>query len=143
MFQVGVDNSFKKMNAGKMREKLCDMYPHRFSIPGETEIKSFISAQVIKSKYKKKTANSGRGRPSAENTQIREWVLVLNTCVKTEKYGKPAKIYGAYLAIIGEDKSLWPKSIPLLDGNPDKKKIKEIISRIKSDHKKQITRSIV
>ena len=63
--------------------------------------------------------------------------------MKTEKYGKPAKMYDAYLAIIGEDKPLWPKGIPLLDGNPDKKKIEEIISRIKSNHKKQITKSIV
>ena len=42
------------MSAGKMREMLMRDYPSRFSIPGETEIKSWIGAQQSKKKYKKK-----------------------------------------------------------------------------------------
>ena len=42
MYQEGVRNNSAKMSAGKRREKLLSMYPNRFSIPGETEIKQFI-----------------------------------------------------------------------------------------------------
>ena len=54
MFEKGEENSSNKMNAGQMREALKLKYPHKFAIPGETEIKSHIGAQFQKSKYKKK-----------------------------------------------------------------------------------------
>ena len=39
MFEAGIQNSSSKMSAGKMRDNLMNIYPGRFSIPGETQIK--------------------------------------------------------------------------------------------------------
>ena len=39
MFQMGVENSYNKMSAGKMCEHLQASHPECFYIPGETEIK--------------------------------------------------------------------------------------------------------
>ena len=36
MFELGIKNSSNKMNAGKMKDNLINLYPGRFSIPGET-----------------------------------------------------------------------------------------------------------
>ena len=44
-FELGKNESSTKMNAGQMREALKVKYPLRFSIPGETEIKSYIGVQ--------------------------------------------------------------------------------------------------
>ena len=50
MFQVDAQNSSKKMNAAMMRNELRKLYPNIFSIPGETEIKKYISQLFAKSK---------------------------------------------------------------------------------------------
>ena len=39
MFKQGEKESSNKMTASKMREQLFQMYPNRFSISGEIEIK--------------------------------------------------------------------------------------------------------
>ena len=52
MFQAGVINNSNKMSAGKMRENLLDIYPDRFSIPGEIEIKPFTGK--LSQQYKNK-----------------------------------------------------------------------------------------
>ena len=57
MFNDGCSKSGNKMNPGKMRENLINMFPHKFSIPSELEIKKFIGAQSQKQKYKHKTNN--------------------------------------------------------------------------------------
>ena len=50
MFERGEKESSNKINASKMREQLLQMYPNRFYIPGEIEIKKCISAMVQKKK---------------------------------------------------------------------------------------------
>ena len=47
MFQMGVEYSYNKMSAGKMREQLQASHPDSFSIPGETEIKQFINKMSL------------------------------------------------------------------------------------------------
>ena len=55
MFGRGEQNSSDKMNAAQMRETLATKYPMKFSIPGETEIKTYIGAEFQKSKYTRRT----------------------------------------------------------------------------------------
>ena len=81
IFQSGNKNKFDKMSAAKMREHLQIKYPARFSIPGETEIKTFIGAQHQKSKYKK--INFGgrtRGRSPA-GAKNNSWEMMLQEIV--------------------------------------------------------------
>ena len=64
MFVLGIKNNSKKINAGKMRDNLINLYPGRFSIPGETQMKQFIGklSQHKKNKQKKKSlTKSTRG----------------------------------------------------------------------------------
>ena len=51
MFNDGCSKSANKMNPGKMREFLSNMFPHKFSIPSELEIKKFISSESQKKDY--------------------------------------------------------------------------------------------
>ncbi len=50
-FEEGNKNSSVKMNAAMMQEQPKQQFPNKFSIPGETEIKKYISQLV--SQYKK------------------------------------------------------------------------------------------
>ena len=43
MFQMSVQYSYNRMNAGKMCENLIATYPDSFSISGETQLKQFIN----------------------------------------------------------------------------------------------------
>ena len=54
MFNEGCSNSTNKMNPGKMRETLKNMFPHKFSILSELEIKKFITLESQKHKYSSK-----------------------------------------------------------------------------------------
>jgi len=50
MFEVGVQESSRKMGPAKMRELLVKKYPNKFSIPSETDIKKITDAMFQKSK---------------------------------------------------------------------------------------------
>ena len=56
-FEQGNKRSSKKINAAMMREELQKLYPYVFPIPGETEIKRFISPLFSKSKSSRKSYN--------------------------------------------------------------------------------------
>ena len=78
LFEAGIIDSAKKMNPAKMREQLMSMFPHRFSIPSETEIKKFINLESQKLKYRSKKGNPSeqRGRkPKGTNELI--WANML------------------------------------------------------------------
>ena len=57
MFNDGCSNSAHKMNPGKMRETVMHFFPHRFSIPSELEIKTFITSESQKKKILKNKKN--------------------------------------------------------------------------------------
>ena len=59
-FDEGNKNSSVKMNAAMMREQLKQQFPNKFSIPGETEIKKYISQLVSQSKKKANTTGSNK-----------------------------------------------------------------------------------
>ena len=54
MFCEGTINDGNKMNLGKMRETLMNIFPHKFSIPSELEIKKFITSEAQKQKKRVK-----------------------------------------------------------------------------------------
>jgi len=146
MFEKGQNNSGAKMNPGKMREQLVQKYPLKFAIPGETEIKMFIGAQIQKGKYKRKTTSSTTAVASRRNTNKDAWVVLLENIVKADPARQPRHIVDLYLSMIGEDKNNWPEHIPITnDANNeiDKAKIKAKISQIKTKLQKFNKRSIL
>ena len=142
-YAAGELDSNKKMSAGKMREMLMRDYPSRFSISGETEIKSWIGAQQTKKKYKKKgKGGSGRGRPSS-NYSKGVWEKVVETIVELEPSAKPEDLYKSFLAM-HKDENMFPTDVPRDDSNNiDKKKIKKKINQYKSKLKKNAKMAIL
>ena len=91
MFEIGANDSSRKMNAGKMREKLTILYPNKFSIPSELAIKQFIAAQNKKSKYVSK-----RNQDKRSNVKQKEdWQLKLEEMVTINS--KPTEIYNNFI----------------------------------------------
>ena len=142
-YAAGELDSNKKMSAGKMREMLMRDYPSRFSIPGETEIKSWIGAQQTKKKYKKKgTGVTGRGRPSSDYIKG-DWEKIVESVVDMEPSAKPEDLYKSFLTLHKDD-SMFPKDVPRDDSNNiDKKKIKQKINQYKSKLKKNAKMAIL
>ena len=136
MFQKGVENSSNKMNAGQMREALKIKYPWKFSIPGETEIKSHIGAQFQKSKYKKQSDDSGRGRRA--NFEKPRWHSLVETLVEHEPNSKPEDIYKKFEETIQQDQQqeLY-NDVPLNNCEIDKKQIKQKISQHRQKLRKE------
>ena len=122
MFEIGANDSSRKMNAGKMREKLNILHPNKFSIPSELAIKQFIAAQNQKSKYVAK-----RNRDKRNNVKQKEdWQLKLEEMVTINS--KPSEIYDDFVQYITEHDI----TIPLLDNEePDKLKINLRLTREK------------
>ena len=144
LFEAGNIDSAKKMNPGKMREQLMSMFPHRFSIPSETEIKKFINSESQKLKYKSKNVNSSerRGRKAKGNEVI--WANKLKPFVESNIYDSPEAIYKRFIASLGEDVLTHPPDLPKTeDGQFHKKNIKAMIYQLKSKMKKQAKKTIV
>ena len=66
MFNDGCSNSAHKMNPGKMRETVMHFFPHRFSIPSELEIKTFITSESQKKKNSQKQKKIRKKRKKNE-----------------------------------------------------------------------------
>ena len=87
IFEIESNDSSRKMNTGKMWDKLIILHPNKFSIPSELCIKQFISLQNQKSKY---VAN--RNFDKRKNVkQKEEWQLKLDELVTNNS--KPSDIY--------------------------------------------------
>ncbi len=142
MFEVGIENSSNKMNAAKMRDNLITLYPGRFSIPGETQIRQFIGKLSQQQKDKNKQKNkkgSGRGRKAGGVKS--SWHLCLTQIVQDNPKEKPEVIYNNFMKMF-DDK--LPDDLPLTSENePDKEKIKSTIARFKTNIKKQEKRNII
>ena len=143
MFDQGEKESSNKMNASKMREQLLQMYPNRFSIPGEIEIKKCIGAMTQKKKSTKGTKNRSR-----DTEKDSGWKKILEVLVEQKWKESPKVLYDDFKAIIGIDQSKWPIDIPTIseeDGTltVDMKKIKSVISYLKGKMKKKGKRSLL
>ena len=150
MFEKGNRNKFDKMSAGKMRECLKQKYTGRFSIPGETDIRTFIGAESQKKKKSTQTntqegetiadlvVRRGRGRPKAGETRP-EWEIMLTELVHQHMADKPETIFHRFVPVYNRTfqdrmEAILPFKIPIdtSRGSEDKKSIKAKISQIKS-----------
>jgi len=147
MFEEGKKDPSKKMNPGKMRERLVRKYPNNFSIPGETEIKQFIGSQNQKEKYHEKKNNEGiqsdnRGRKPGLKMV---WKTLLEPFVISRQTTKNAILFDEFMASLGNVES-WPKDLPRNAENTDtadKKKVTSAISNIKQKLKKNAKRALL
>ena len=139
MFNAGIDVSSNKMSEGKMCERLQLLYPGRFSIPGETEIKQYIG--TLSQQGKKKTDNpnkSNRGR-KAGNTTV-SWHPTLKEILDTNPTAKPKQIIEEFLKAFQTEA---PNDLPMKDGSVDIDKIKSTISRFKTKIRKDAMKSVL
>ena len=145
MFEHGNKDSAKKMNPGKMREQLMIMFPHKFSIPSETEIKKFINSESQKLKYKSKKKNSSEQRGRKPKGSIEQmWISSLKPIVENHISESPEAIYKRFLSSFLDDEKNHPPDLPKTgDGGFNKKKIKTTIYQIKTKMKKQAKKSLV
>ena len=88
------------MNPGKMREQLQQMYPFRFSIPGETEIKKFIGLEFQNEKSGNRNEHSTRARNSGSQNTV--WFSMLTPLVKSKLQERPAKIFDYFIESLGD-----------------------------------------
>lgn len=161
MFERGNRNKFDKMSAGKMRECLKQKYTGRFSIPGETDIRTFIGAESQKKKKSTSTnipegetiadvvVRSGRGRPKAGEHKP-EWEIMLTQLVHQNMSNKPETIFHRFVPMYNrtfEDRMevILPFKLPIdtSKGSSDKKLIKAKISQIKSRIKINAKKNLV
>ena len=119
-----------------MREALKIKYPWKFSIPGETEIKSHIGAQFQKSKYKRQADGTGRGRRA--NCEKPKWYSLVEKLVENEPNGKPEQIYDKFVQAILQDKQeqLY-NDVPMNNSAIDKDKIKQKITQHRQKLRKE------
>ena len=143
MFEAGIRNSSTKMSAGKMRDNLLKLYPGRFSIPGETQIKQYIGKlsqqQKSKANNKNSTKKSNRGREAG--TAKKSWHSLLTEIIDVNPKEKPEVIYNCFIETFENN---LPDDLPRTsDDKPDKIKIKSTIARFKNNMKKSKKRSII
>ena len=145
MFREGTINDGNKMNPGKMRETLMNMFPHKFSIPSELEIKKFITSEAQKHKKKgKRNENPAerRGRKSGGTTGI--WTTLLNPLIEENANAKPEEIYELFIKQISVDDQSRPPDLPMNEiGDIDKKKIKSKINQERAKIKKRAQRDLI
>ena len=143
MFQMGVQYSYNKMSAGRMRENLRSTYLDRFSIPGETQIKQFINK--MSESQKRSAANPGkpksnRGRkPGNVKTT---WHVRLRDILERNLKEKPRNIYEEFITSYG---GRYPKDLPMKDktNEPDDTKIKQALQRFKRNIESKVRKEVL
>ena len=136
-FQQGHKDSSKKMNAAMMREELKKQFPDVFSIPGETEIKQYISLLFAKSKS---TINDADFDTELNDSNINDdiehvnWIKLLKTIIEQNPTDKPENIYQNLLFSVEEHQR---------DELPPKGEVKKKIASFKSTVRRRLLRSIV
>jgi len=137
-FQQGNKDSSQKMNAAMMREELKKQFPDKFSIPGETEIKQYISLLFAKSKSGHNDADLDTELNDSiiddDNVERVNWVKLLKTIVEVNPTDKPENIYQNLLLSIEESQR---------DQLPPKGVVKRRIASFKSTIRRRVVRSIV
>jgi len=146
MFEEGKSDSSKKMNPGKMRERLLQKFPNHFSIPGDTEIKQFIGAQFQNDKYHGKkiegTKSDGRGRRPGPKTV---WAALLEPFVQARQNTKNSVLFNEFINSLGNVNS-WPSDLPRdqEDNNKaNRKKVTAAIGNIKQRLKNQMKKALL
>ena len=128
LFEVGVQNLLRKMNAAMMCNELKKLFPNVFSISGETEIKKFISQLFSKSK-----SNKDDNEVDIEIDDLMEeeseiaprvnWEKCLKKLVDKKPSEKPQIIYDDFISQFDDNEKLQL---------PSKEHVKKKISSIKA-----------
>ena len=120
-----------------MREELKKQFPDVFSIPGETEIKQYISLLFAKSKS---TINDADFDTELNDSNINDdiehvnWIKLLKTIIEINPTDKPENIYQNLLFSVEEHQR---------DQLPPKGEVKKKIASFKSTVRRRLLRSIV
>ena len=143
MFQMGVEYSYNKMSAGKMREHLQQLHPDCFSIPGETEIKQFIN-KMSEAQKRIQTVDPGKPKSSRGrkpgNTKF-TWHKKLRDILEQDLKDKPRHIYEKF---INSYDGKYPSDLPLnKDGDPDDTKIKQALQRFKRNIEAKVQKEVL
>ena len=143
MFQMGVEYSYNKMSAGKMREHLQTSHPESFSIPGETEIKQFINKLSEQMKRNQsvdpRKPKSTRGRKPG-NTKV-TWHAKLKNILEQNYKEKPRVIYNIF---INSYDGKFPHDLPTKEnGDPDDTKIKQALQRIRRNIESKVQKNVL
>ena len=143
LFGEGSKNSSKKMNAAMMREALKQQFPDTFSIPGETEIKKYISQLFAKSKSYKNRGEDDLviGDEIINCTKVNEmsnerinWTKILRKIVEELPSEKPENIYNYFMTKFEEHER---------SQLPTKDVVKKKISSFKANIRRRMMRSIL
>ena len=142
MFQMGVEYSYNKMSAGKMREHLQARHPDAFSIPGEIDIKQFINKMSEKQKRSQSVESgkkSTRGRKPG-NIKV-TWHANLKQILQKNLKEKPRIIYDEFIQSYN---GKFPSDLPMKsDGNPHDTKIKQAIQRFKKNIELRVQKNVL
>ena len=125
-----------------MRDNLINLYPGRFSIPGETQMKQFIGklSQHKKNKQKKKSLTKSTRGMKAGNLKPSQHPN-LSQIIQNDPKEKPEAIYHIFINTFSDK---LPHNLPLTSNKePDKEKIKSTIGMFKLNIKKKEKRSII
>ena len=144
-YEQGRKDSSKKMNPAMMREQLQKENPNVFSLPGETEIKKYISllfSQTKDGKLRNKESEEVDDFGTLIDKDLttyeeNEWKSELENLVTVYQTEKPAFIYEIFIKKMVEERGIPQNDLP------SKKYIKGKISSIKTALKKKLQRSIV
>ncbi len=143
MFQIGVEYSYTKMSAGKMREHLQATHPECFSVPGETEIKEFIN-KMSETLKRTQSAEQGklkstRGRKPG-NTKV-TWHTKLKQILERKIKENPRNIYDE---LIQSYDGKFPSDLPMKkNGDPHDTKIKQALQRFKKNIELKVKKNVL
>ena len=140
---MGIEYSYNKMNAGKMRENLQQLHPDYFSIPGETEIKQFINKMLEAQKRIQSVdptrQKSTRGRKPG-NTKF-TWHQNLQDVLKQDFKEKSRHIYDKFISSYNGN---YATDFPLnKNGDPDETKIKQAIQKFKKSIEVRVQKVVI
>ena len=144
-FDKGKINSGDKMNPAQMRESLRSLYPNRFCIPSETEIKQEIS-KLFQGSKKSNNDNDGNENDSDDNeliepingsNQHKSWQIILEDIIKDDYTAKPEEIWKIHLHKLMETYHFEETQIP------DKATVKKKISALRAKYKKKALNDLV
>ena len=144
-YDKGKKNSGDKMNPAQMREALQSMYPNKFRIPSETEIKQEISKLFQGSKKgddnddadELNSDDDDMGPKTNDSNENKSWEAILEQLVRDNFNLRPEDIWRKHLHELIETYKFENVQIP------DKPTVKKKISSLKAKYKKKAMSDLV
>ena len=143
-FRKGKTNSSDKMNPAQMRETLRSMYPKRFRIPSETEIKQEISKLFQGSKKRDENEDADEINSDVDDIDVnnstieqRSWEAILEQFLKDNFNLKPEEIWRRHVHELIETFKFDQAQLP------DKVTVKRKIQSLRAKYKKKAMGDLV